>query len=153
MKTRVLYRIAAVLILLLDLGHSAGYPWSDPRWGVDLGPMRSSHFRVLGFNRTYWDFYVGFGLIISVFLLLAAILAWQLGSLPAQTLRLVRSTTWVLAGCFAAVTVLNCLYFFIIPIAFGAAITVCLVAAAVLSARATQQIARAEPPLASSTSN
>ena len=136
MTNRVLYRIAAVLILLFDLGHSAGFPWSDPRWGVDLGPMRSSRFNVLGFSRTYWDFYVGFGLMVSVFLLLAAILAWQLGSLPAQDPPLMRWTAWGLAGCFAAVTVLSWMYFFIIPIAFGATITVCLVAAAGLSARA-----------------
>jgi len=138
MTTRVLYKIAAVLILLFDIGHSAGFPWSDPGWGVDLGPMRSSHFMVLGFSRTYWDFYVGFGLFVSVFLLLAAILAWQLGSLPAEARSLMRWTTWVLAGCFAVVTVLSCLYFFIIPIAFSAAITVCLIAAAGLSSRATQ---------------
>src|SRR5436190_16121978 len=140
MKTRMLYRIATVLILLFDFGHSAGFPWSDPGWGVDLGPMRSSHFQILGFSRTYWDFYIGFGLFVTVFLLLAAILAWQLGSLPAQALPLMRWTGWVLAGCFAAVTALSWLYFFIIPIAFGAAITVCLVAAAVVSARPSNKI-------------
>jgi hypothetical protein len=140
MKTRVLYRIAAVLIILFDLGHSAGFPWSDPRWGVNLGPMRSSHFNVLGFSRTYWDFYVGFGLFVTVFLLLTAILAWQLGSLSAQDPTLMRWTAWALAGCFAAVTVLSWMYFFIIPIAFGVAITVCLVAAAGFSRKAAQQI-------------
>ena len=135
MTTRVLYRIAAVLILLFDVGHSVGFPWSDPGWRVDLGPMRSSHFNVLGFSRTYWDFYVGFGLFVSVFLLLAAVIAWQLGSLPAQALPLMRWTAWALSGCFAAVTMLSVMYFFIIPIAFGAAITLCLIAAAWLAAR------------------
>jgi hypothetical protein len=126
----LLYRIGAVLILLFDLGHSAGFPWSDPRWGVDTGAMRSAHFQVLGFSRTYWDFYVGFGLTISVFFLLAAILAWQLGSLGAQTLPLLRGTAWALALCFAALTVLNWLYFFMIPIVFSTVITICLAAAA-----------------------
>jgi hypothetical protein len=134
--TRVLYRIAAVLILLYALGHSVGYPWSDPGWGVDLRAMQSSHFNILGFSRTYWDFYVGHGLFVSAFLLLAAILAWQLGGLPTQTLRLVRGTAWALSLCFAAVTVLSWMYFFAIPIAFTSAITVCLVAAAWRSARA-----------------
>jgi hypothetical protein len=144
MTTRVLYRIAAVLILLFDLGHTAGFPWSDPKWGVNLDAMRSSHFNVLGFSRTYWDFYVGFGLFVTVFLLLAAILAWQLGSLSAKDPTLMRWTAWALAGCFAAVTVLSWMYFFIIPIAFGVAITVCLVVAAVLSAKATQPIVAPE---------
>jgi hypothetical protein len=130
LTTRLLYRIASVLILLFDLGHSAGYPWSDPGWGVDLGAIQSSHFQVLGFSRTYWDFYVGFGLFVSVLLLLAATLAWQLGSLSTQTLPLLRSTAWVLALCFAAVTILSWTNFFIIPIAFSTVITACLVAAA-----------------------
>lgn len=128
--TRLIYRIAAVLILLFDLGHSAGYPWSDPKWGVDLGAIQSSHFKVLGFTRTYWNFYVGFGLIISIFMLLAAILAWQLSNLPAETLRLMRSSAWALPVCFAALTVLNWMYFFTIPIVFSGVITVCLVVAA-----------------------
>jgi hypothetical protein len=131
-KTRVLYRISAVLILLFDLGHSAGFPWSDPKWGVDTSAMRSGHFQLLGFTRTYWDFYLGFGLIISVFLLLAAILAWQLGSLPKQSPPPWRATAWALALTFVALTVLNCMYFFTIPIVFSAVIAMCLTVAAVL---------------------
>ena len=136
MTIRVLYRIAAVLILLFDLGHSAGYPWSDPKWGVDTGAMRSTHFQILGFSRTYWDFYVGFGLEISVFLLLAAVLAWQLGGLPKQTPAPLLLTAWALAVCFAALTALSWKYFFTIPIVFSALITICLVGAAWRSTRA-----------------
>jgi hypothetical protein len=133
LTTRLLYRIAAVLILLFDVGHSAGYPWSDPAWGPAPTLMRSGHFRVFGFDRTYLDFYLGFGLFVSVFLLLAAILAWQLGSLPPQTLPLLRGTAWALALCFAAVSVLSWMYFFTIPIVFSIVITVCLLGAASLS--------------------
>ena len=136
MTTRVIYRIAAVLMLLFDLGHTAGYPWSDPSWGVNLSAIQSSHFKVLGFTRTYWDFYVGFGLFVSVFMLLAAIFAWQLSSLPAETLRLVRTSAWALSLSFAAVTVLSWMYFFTIPIAFSGVITVCLIVATLRSARA-----------------
>ena len=133
MTTRVLYRIAAVLIFLFDVGHTAGYPWTDPAWGAAPAIMRSGHFQVFGFTRTYWDFYVGFGLFVSVFLLLAAILAWQLGSLPPQSRALLRVTSWALALAFAAVSLLSVMYFFAIPILFAFAITVCLVGAASLS--------------------
>jgi hypothetical protein len=136
MNSRMLYRVSAVLILLFDLGHSAGFPWSDPGWRVDTAAMRSSHFQVLGFSRTYWDFYVGFGLFVSVFLLLAAVLAWQLGGLPVQTLRLMRGTAWVFALCFAAISVLSWMYFFTIPLVFSIVITVCLAAAGWRSAGA-----------------
>src|SRR6476469_3570075 len=133
MKSRLLYRIGAVLILLFDIGHSTGFPWSDPSWGVDTGTMRS-HFQILGASRSYWDFYVGFGLSVSVFLLLAAIVAWELGALSAQAPPLMRGTAWALPLCFAALTVLNCVYFFVIPIVFSGAITACLFGAAVLAA-------------------
>jgi hypothetical protein len=124
------YRIAAVLILLFDTGHTVGYPWSDPKWGVDLGSMRSTHFEVFGASRTYWDFYIGFGLFVTVFLLLAATLAWQLGGLPAETLARLRGTAWMLALCFAAIAVLSWRYFFIVPIVFSIVITMCLIWAA-----------------------
>jgi hypothetical protein len=135
MKASLFYRIAAVLMLLLDLGHTAGFPWSDPKWGVDLGSMRSTHFDILGFSRTYWDFYVGFGLFATVFLLLAVVLAWQLGSLPAGTLAMMRGVAWALPLCFAAITVVSWRYLFILPIVFSIVITVCLIAAARLSAQ------------------
>src|SRR6202051_1299710 len=130
MKASMFYRIAAVLLLLLDAGHTSGFPSSDPKWGVDLSSMRSTHFYIMGFSRTYWDFYVGFGLFVTVFLLLAVVLAWQLGSLPAETLALMRGVAWALPLCFAAITVLSWRYFFILPIVFSMVITLCLIAAA-----------------------
>ena len=138
MKASIFYRIAAVLMLLLDAGHTSGFPWSDPKWGVDLGAMRSTHFDILGSSRTYWDFYVGFGLFVSVFLLLAVVLAWQLGGLPAETLARMRGVAWAFPLCFAAITVLSWGYFFIIPIVFSAVTTVCLIAAAWRSAKPMQ---------------
>ena len=135
MKASMFYRIAAVLLLLLDAGHTSGFPWSDPKWGVDLGSMRSTHFYIMGFSRTYWDFYVGFGLFVSAFLLLAVVLAWQLGGLPPESLALMRGTARAFALCFAAITVVSWRYLFIIPIAFSIVITLCLTAAAWLSAK------------------
>ena len=131
------YRIAAVLLLLFAVGHTLGFRQSDPKWGVDalLGSMRSIHFDVQGFNRTYRDLFVAAGFSVGVFYLFAAILAWQLGGLPAATLALMHCTAWTLALCFAAITVVSWRYLFIIPIAFSIVITLCLTAAAGLSAR------------------
>src|SRR3982074_1069666 len=114
MKAPILYRIAAVLLLLFAAGHTLGFRQSDPTWGVDtlLASMRSIHFEVQGFSRTYWDFFSAFGLFFSVFLLFAAVLAWQLGGLPAETFARMRRTAWALAICFAAVTALSLKYAF-----------------------------------------
>jgi len=141
MKASVLYRIAAVLLLLFAVGHTVGFRQSDPTWGVDalLGSMRSIHFNVQGFNRTYWDLFLAAGFSVGVFYLFAAILAWQLSGLPASTLAPMRATGWAFALCFAALTVVSWRYLFIIPVAFSIAITVCLTAAAWLSGK---QVAR-----------
>jgi hypothetical protein len=137
MKAAVFYRIAAVLLLLFALGHILGFRESDPKWGVDalVASMRSIHFDVQGFNRTYWDFFVAAGLSTGVSYLFAAILAWQLGSLPPATLALMRATRWAFALSFAAITVVSGRYLFIVPIVFSIVITLCLTVAAWLSAR------------------
>ena len=137
MKASIFYRIAAVLLLLFAVGHTLGFRQSDPKWGVDalLGSMRSIHFDVQGFNRTYWDLFVAAGLSVGVLYLFAAILAWQLGGLPAATLALMRGTAWAFALCFAVITVVSWRYLFIVPIVFSMVITVCLTAAAWLSAK------------------
>jgi hypothetical protein len=136
MKASVFYRIAAVLLLLFAAGHTFGFRQNNPEWGADavLGLMRSVHFDAQGFTRTYWDFFSAFGLFFSVFLLFSAILAWLLGGLPAETLAHVRSIAWAFAICFAAITALSWIYAFTTPIVFSALITVCLIAAAWLSA-------------------
>ena len=137
MKASLFYRIAAVLLLLFAMGHTLGFSQSDPSWGVDalVGSMRSIHFDVQGFRRSYWDFFVAAGFSVGVLYLFAAMLAWQLGGLPAATLALLRGTAWAFALCFAAITVVSWRYLFIIPIVFSIVITLCLTAAAWLSAR------------------
>ncbi|HEX3739969.1 MAG TPA: hypothetical protein VHV29_09605 [Terriglobales bacterium] len=137
MKASVSYRIASVLLVLFAVGHTLGFRQSDPSWGVDglLSSMRSIHFNAQGFNRTYWDFFSAFGLFFSVFLLFAAVLAWLLARLPAETLARVRSIAWALAVSFVAVTALSWRYAFSTPIVLSMAITVCLIAASWLSVK------------------
>jgi hypothetical protein len=136
-KAPVLYRISAVLLLLFAAAHTLGFRQTDPVWGVDslVGSMQSVRFDTQGFSRTYWDFFVGFGLFVSVFLVFAAVLAWHLGGLAPETLALMRGPAWALAICFAAVTILSWRYFFIAPLVSSLVITVCLTAAAWLSAK------------------
>jgi len=135
MKASVFYRIAAVLLMLFAVGHTLGFRQSDPQWGVDalLVSMRSIHFEVQGFNRSYWDLFLAAGFSVGVFYVFAAILAWQLGRVPAATLGLMRGTAWAFALCFAAITLLSWKYLFILPIVFSIVITLCLTAGAWLS--------------------
>jgi hypothetical protein len=90
---------------------------------------------VQGFNRTYWDLFVAAGFTVGIFYLFAAILAWQLGGLPPETLALMRVTAWTFALCFVAITVVSWRHLFILPIVFSILIAVCLMAAAWFSAK------------------
>ena len=135
MKASIFYRTAAVFLLLLAVGHILGFRQSDPKWGVDalLGSMRSIYFEVQGFHRTYWDLFVAGGLCAGVFFLFAAILAWQLGGLPAETLARMRGVAWAFALSFAAIALVSWMYLFLVPIIFSIVITACLTSAAWLS--------------------
>jgi hypothetical protein len=137
MKASWLYRIASVLLLLFAIGHTLGFRQTFPEWGVGslIDSMRSIHFDAQGFTRTYWDFFSAFGFFFSVFLLFAAVLAWQLGGLPAEIFARMRRTAWALALCFVAVTALCFKYAFTAPIVFSTLITICLIAAAWLPAK------------------
>src|SRR5262245_516767 len=118
MAPRTLYRTAAIFILIFAAGHTGGFTRVDPAWGVDslVESIHSTHFDAYGSDRTYWDFFLGFGFVVTALLVLAAVAAWQFSSLPAETLAKLRLTAWTFVACFAAVAVLAWRYFFIMPI-------------------------------------
>ena len=133
MRPSLLYRTASVLLLLFAAGHTLGF--RRPTEGTGSASvaelMRSVHFTVQSYSRTYWDFYVGFGLFVTVFLLFSAVLSWQLGGLRPEVFATTpRAATWGLAICFLAVAILTWRYFFVAPGVFSTLITACLVAAA-----------------------
>jgi ketosteroid isomerase-like protein len=105
--------------------------------------MQSVQFTMQGMaGRTYWGFFSGFGFFVTAFLLFAAVLAWQLGGLPADTLRSMSRILWALAACFVAITVMTWTYFFVAPGVFATVIAVCLAAAAWQGGRATSPTRR-----------
>jgi hypothetical protein len=132
MSPAFLYRIASILLVLFAAGHTLGFRRVDPRWGLDatIGALKATQFQVQGFTRSYWGFYTGFGFFVTVLLVFAGILAWQLGGLPKDTLRSLRVVTWALALSFVAVTFLSWRYFFIAPVVFSGVIAACLLLAA-----------------------
>ena len=137
MKASFLFRVASVLLILFAVGHTLGFRRVDPRWGVDslIAQLRSTHFAVQGFSRSYWDFFTGFGLFVTMLLLFAAVVSWQLGGLPREVLSTMPLITWSLAICFLLVTVLSYRYFFIVPVIFSGVIAVCLILAAWIAGR------------------
>jgi hypothetical protein len=137
-RASIVYRAAAVLLLLFAVAHTLGFSQPpDPKWGVDalVDSMRSLHFDVQGSSRTYWDFFMAAGLSVGAFYLFAGILAWQLGGLPAETLARMRGVTWAFGLCFAAITVVSWRYLFPVAVLFSAVVALCLISAAWLSSK------------------
>lgn len=128
----MLYRIASILLLLLAIGHTMGFRQIDPKWGIDsvIQSIRSIHFNAHGSNRTFWDFFVGCGLWVTVLMVLASIILWQLGGLSPETLSSMRLTAWSFVVSFAVIAYLSWRYLFLSPIIFSAAIFLCLALAA-----------------------
>jgi len=84
MKATLLFRIAAVLLLLFATGHTIGFLSFTPPTpeGVAVrDAMSNVHFQVRNNSLSYGGFYRGFGLFVTAYLLFSAFLAWQLGSL------------------------------------------------------------------------
>src|ERR1700739_2645437 len=86
MTTTLFLRIASAISLLFTLGHTAGglKKWSPMGDNEVLKAMTAVHFDVMGANRSYLDFYMGFGWSLSVAMLMQTVLLWQMASL-AQT--------------------------------------------------------------------
>ncbi len=135
MTASLLYRIAAVLLVLYAAGHTLGFSRVDPRWGLDvfINGLRATRFTVQGAERTFWGFYIGFGLFCTVLLLFAALTAWQLGALPLTTLAAMPIMTWGFALTLFVATIITWRHFFVAPVVFSALVTLCLIGAAWLA--------------------
>lgn len=132
MSASLLYRISSVLLVLFAIGHTVGFRQVDPSWNADAvaAGMRSVSFDVQGFHRSYWDFFTGFGLFVTVLLLFAAILAWQFGSMSRESLAGIPVLRWSFAICFVLIAAMTWRYFFMAPGVFSTLVALGLVGAA-----------------------
>jgi hypothetical protein len=128
MKMATWLRGASVLSVLLALGHTAGglQHWSPPGETEVLRSMGAFRFDALGSSRSYLDFYLGFGYIISLYMLAQGLLLWQLASLAS----LVDARARPLVATFLAVSVgataLDWALFFVVPTVLNLVISICL---------------------------
>ena len=129
MKTPLLLRIAAVLTLLYFAGHTAGMPWTPVNGLKEKAlfyAMRSDTFAVSGSTRSYWDFYYGFGVAISVYLLAQAVVLWQLASVARRDPMAARPMIATFFVAFIGNAIIAWRWFFFMPALFAVAIAVVL---------------------------
>jgi hypothetical protein len=129
MKPVIFLRIASVLTFVHAALHTIGGVFGGVAPGaqqVAVSAMKANEFVAMGVTRTYWDFYMGFGLVVSVFLTVEAVVFWQLSSLAkidAVRLRPVLATFLVGYLCAAVVSYR---YFFAGPVITEILIALCL---------------------------
>jgi len=129
-KTTTLLRISSILSLLFWAGHTLGRPWT-PAKAADaqavVQSMKALSFDAMGSSRSYWDFYYGFGVSISVYMLAQALVLWLMASMARTDAARLRP----LIAVFALTHIVNAFivgkYFFILPLIFSLVIALCLI--------------------------
>jgi hypothetical protein len=131
MTTAVLLRISAVISLLFAIGHSLGgmKRWSPMGENDVLKAMETVRFDTMGVNRSYLDFFLGFGWSLTVAMLLQSVLLWQLATLARTNAVQVRPMIAAFALATLASGAIAWIFIFPVPALFSAALLIVLVAA------------------------
>lgn len=131
MTTTLLLRIAAFISLLFTAGHTMGglKKWSPMGENAVLKLMTDVRFDAMGANRSYLDFFMGFGWSISVAMLMQSILLWQMATLARTEAARVRPMIAVFALAQLATGIIAWRFIFPMPALFSVSLLVALVAA------------------------
>lgn len=145
MNTTVWLRISAIISLVFALGHSMGamQNWSPVADNPVLRSMRTVHFDVMGVNRSYLDFYMGFGYSITVSLFLQSVLLWILSNLARTHASIARPMIAAFAVATALGGVIAWRYIFPVPALFSLVLFAALVVAFIAALRTRPSNTRA----------
>ncbi len=137
MKSPVLMlRIASVVTLIHSAMHTIGGVFGKPGPGpasVAVLAMKTNEFQWMGNTRSYWDFHIGLGLGITIFLTLDAIVLWLLASLAKRDAARLRPIILAYAIGYLAFAVNAYAFFFLGAVVTEIVIVLCLAAAALSS--------------------
>eukprot|EP01116_Phalansterium_solitarium_P008519 TRINITY_DN22433_c0_g1_i1.p1 TRINITY_DN22433_c0_g1~~TRINITY_DN22433_c0_g1_i1.p1 ORF type:complete len:139 (-),score=24.55 TRINITY_DN22433_c0_g1_i1:182-598(-) len=129
-----LYRIAMALLLFMAFAHTVfamlGDPVSDEQARA-LSETKATSFVIFGWRRTYFDFYYGNGMLVTVLLVLLAFLCWEASGLVRQAPTIARRLAWPLAVSMIFVAYFSWTRFVIMPAIVSSVITSLLVVAAI----------------------
>ncbi len=128
MSATLLYRIASIVLILFAAGHTVGFlkftPGSAEGVAV-LHSMNSVRLQVGNGKLTYGDFYRGFGLFCTLYLLFAAYLAWHLGGLAQHNPQSIGGLGWAFFVLQLGSIVICWIYFLPPPIILSAIAAAC----------------------------
>jgi hypothetical protein len=132
MKPLTLVRIAAVFALIHAVLHTIGGVFGKINPGpeaIAVAAMKANHFLAFGNLRTFWDFYMGLGFGVTIFLTMEAMVLWLLAPLTASHGEKLRPPLAAFAIGYLIFAVDSFRYFFLGPVVVEVLIAVCLFAA------------------------
>src|SRR5215469_4974719 len=123
MKITIWMRVASVLQALFAVGHTVGGTPRVAKRGAQeaalFDAMQNFRFDVMGTNRSHWDLYQGFSPTIGLYLIIAAVLFWQLGDLSRRETATARPLIMTLAISELGLAILSFQFFFLAPLIFS----------------------------------
>lgn len=107
-------RLSSIILFLFALGHTIGFQTFRPasQQGLQvMEAMRSVPFPFGSASLHWMDFYMGFGLAVSVSGFVSAAIAWRLSTATIAEVPLARAIAWLLCLTQLASIVLSMRYF------------------------------------------
>jgi hypothetical protein len=118
MNTKRILQAAALVSIVLAIGHSLGSPWTPDEsvsgQGV-VGAMQGHSFDAMGFQRSYFDFYIGFGWMLGACLFCQAGLLWLIADWTAVIPRFALQVILVLSVQWLTLALLTFWFLFLLP--------------------------------------
>jgi hypothetical protein len=129
MKPVLLLRIAAVLTFIHAVLHTIGGVFGKVGPGpatIAVQAMKMNQFLLVGRTRSFWDFYRGMGLGVTISLTAEAVLFWKLGSLAKTDAPRLRPILATFLVAYSVLAVNSYAYFFLGPVIAEIFIAACL---------------------------
>lgn len=128
-KPTLFLRIASVLTLIFSVLHTAGGVFWKPSPGAATAAwtaMQSNHFPLFGVDRTYATFYIGFGLSMTISLVVEGVVFWLLSNLARSSASRLRPILAVFFAGYLITTINLSIFFFPPPVITTSLISACL---------------------------
>lgn len=129
MSAKLLYRIAAVLLILFAAAHTFGsltFTPPTPEAAAVRDAMNNVHFQVNGASYSYGNFYKGLALSITAYLLFLAFLSWHLGGMAAKRPEAIGTLGWLFCALHVATLVVAWIYIAAAPALSSGLVGACL---------------------------
>jgi hypothetical protein len=123
MKSKVLLRIASIVMFLHDVGHTYGHlTWkqaSDPIKQEVIKQMTENRFPFMGAIRSLGEYYEGYGYASTIAILFISILLWIFSSSLSLDKNLSKKILIIISAFLLAWGIVELLYFFPFAAAFS----------------------------------